>query len=167
LRAVRTARRLAPAVPVFARARYVADMPRLLEAGATEVVAQEFEASLEIISRVMRQTAAEAGQAATPRAPAVLPAPAIPSLAQALPQGLRVESVALREGAWVAGRSLAETRLRTRTGATVVALARGEATAVHPSPEDVLRAGDVLFLVGDEKQVASARDLLIAGPQAA
>jgi CPA2 family monovalent cation:H+ antiporter-2 len=165
LRAVRTARRLAPTIPLFARARYVADSPRLLEAGATEVVAQEFEASLEIIARVMRQTAA--GAVSPPgegRAP-VETAETLPP-AQALPQGLRVESVALREGAWVTGRSLAAARLRTRTGATVVALTRGEATAVHPSPEDVIHAGDVLCLVGDEQQVASARDLLIAGPRA-
>jgi K+/H+ antiporter YhaU regulatory subunit KhtT len=51
-----------------------------------------------------------------------------------------------------------------RTGATLVAVSRGDATAVHPSPSDRIEAGDVLCLVGDERQMAAARELLVAGP---
>jgi CPA2 family monovalent cation:H+ antiporter-2 len=155
LRAVRAARRLAPETPIVARARYVADVPTLLQAGATEAVAQEFEASLEVIRRVMKRE----GAAADPwkRAGAT-------PLARRLPAGLEVESLPVREGDWIAGRTLAEARLRARAGATVVAVSRGDDTAVHPSPEDAFEVGDVVSLVGNTGQIEAARDLLARGP---
>ena len=55
-------------------------------------------------------------------------------------------------------------RWRRRTGATLVALTRDRGTAVHPSPDDVLEAGDVLTFVGDARQVAAAIELLQSGP---
>lgn len=146
VRAVRAARRLAPQAAIVARARYVADVPALLQAGATEAVAQEFEASLEVIRRVMKAAGAPA------------------SLPGRLPAGLEVESLPVREGDWLAGRTLAEAQLRPRTGATVVSVSRGEATAVNPDPGDRLEAGDVLCLVGDEGQIALARTLAERGP---
>jgi K+/H+ antiporter YhaU regulatory subunit KhtT len=75
-----------------------------------------------------------------------------------------MQSVPLADAAWAAGRTLAETALRQRTGATLVAVSRGDATAVHPAPGDRLAAGDVLCLVGDDRQIAAARELLAAGP---
>ncbi|RPJ54465.1 MAG: hypothetical protein EHM24_31760, partial [Acidobacteria bacterium] len=65
---------------------------------------------------------------------------------------------------WIAGRTLAEADLRRRTGATLVALIRGEATAVHPAPGDTLKAGDLVTLVGDRRQIALATDLIQGGP---
>jgi K+/H+ antiporter YhaU regulatory subunit KhtT len=59
---------------------------------------------------------------------------------------------------------LIDADLRRRTGATLVAFTRESATAVHPSPGDVLQAGDVLTLVGSEEQLAAARTLVAAGP---
>jgi CPA2 family monovalent cation:H+ antiporter-2 len=156
LRAVRAARRLAPETPIAARARYVADVPTLLQAGATEAVAQEFEASLEVIRRVMKRDGVKEvpweGAGASP-------------LARRLPAGLEVESLPVRDGDWIAGRSLAEAQLRARAGATLVAVSRGDDTAVHPSPEDVFQVGDVVSLVGDTAQLEAARELLAHGPR--
>jgi K+/H+ antiporter YhaU regulatory subunit KhtT len=45
-----------------------------------------------------------------------------------------------------------------------VAFTRDGATAVHPSPDDVLQAGDVLSLVGNDAQLAAARALIAGGP---
>jgi CPA2 family monovalent cation:H+ antiporter-2 len=162
LRAVRAARLLAPGAVITARARYVADVPRLLHAGADEAVAQEFEASFTVIERVTREARAPRPARAALRARLGLE----PALAAAgeLPVGLAVQSVPVLEGAWVAGRTLAETELRRRTGATLVAVSRSDATAVHPSPTDRLETGDVLCLVGDEPQIAAARELLASGP---
>ncbi|HEX9186119.1 MAG TPA: cation:proton antiporter, partial [Vicinamibacteria bacterium] len=146
LRAVRVVRGLAPRAVIVARARYVADVQSLLQAGANEAVAQEFEASLEVIRRVMK------GEGA----PTALPG--------RLPAGLEVESLPVHEGDWLAGRSLAEAQLRVRSGATVVSMSRGAATAVNPGPHELLAAGDVLCLVGDDDQIARARSLAERGP---
>jgi monovalent cation:H+ antiporter-2, CPA2 family len=164
LHAVRVARDVAPRAVIIARARYVGETPALLAAGADEVVAQELEASFTIIERVTREgrlprpdrPASRSGHAAEPAA-------AQPAGAQ-LPAGLEVESAVVPEGAWIAGRSLADADLRRRTGATLVAFTRESDTAVHPSPDDVLRAGDVLTLVGHEPQIAAARGLIAIGP---
>jgi len=37
---------------------------------------------------------------------------------------------------------------------------------VHPSPDDVLQAGDVVTLVGTEPQLSAARALIATGPDA-
>ncbi len=58
------------------------------------------------------------------------------------------------------GRSLAELDLRARTGATVLAIARGQETGLAtPSPTEPLRAGDVLAMAGSSEAIASARVL--------
>jgi CPA2 family monovalent cation:H+ antiporter-2 len=164
LRAVRAARELAPGAVITARARYVADVPRLLHAGADEAVAQEFEASLTVIERVTREARAPRPARAALRARLGLATGPMGEAGGVLPAGVAVQSVPVPETAWVCGRTLAETDLRRRTGATLVAVSRGEATAVHPAPPDRIRAGDVLCLVGDESQIASARELLASGP---
>jgi Trk K+ transport system NAD-binding subunit len=143
---------------IIARARYVGETHALLAAGADEVVAQELEASFTIIERVTRE-------ARLPRTDRVIPSDRRPGVAL-LPAGLEVESAVVPEGAWIAGRSLVETDLRRRTGATLVAYTREGDTAVHPSPDDVLQAGDVLSILGNESQLAVARVLIASGPDA-
>ncbi len=52
-RAVRTARRMAPTLPILVRARFVASVDPLFKAGATDVVPAELEAAVEVTSRVL------------------------------------------------------------------------------------------------------------------
>lgn len=54
-RAVAVARHLNPTVHIVSRTRYVADIADLQRLGANEVVPEEFETSLEIFARVLRQ----------------------------------------------------------------------------------------------------------------
>ena len=159
LHAVRVAREVGPRAVIIARARYVGETHALLAAGADEVVAQELEASFTIIERVTRE-------ARIPRPDRVLPTDRRPGVAL-LPAGFEVESAVVPEGAWIAGRSVIDADLRRRTGATLVAYTRDGDTAVHPSPNDVLMAGDVISLLGNESQLAAARALIASGPGAA
>jgi len=168
LQAVRAAREVAPGAVIIARARYVGETPALIAAGADEVVAQELEASFTIIERVSKEAGLARPERSAPGGPAEAAAirPSLAASVTALAAGLEVESAVVPEGAWIAGRSLVEADLRRRTGATLVALARDGGTAVHPSPDDVLKAGDVLTFVGDERQVAAAAALIESGPGA-
>jgi CPA2 family monovalent cation:H+ antiporter-2 len=159
LHAVRVAREVGPTAVIIARARYVGETHALLAAGADEVVSQELEGSFTIIERVARE-------ARIPRPDRVLPTDRRPGVAL-LPAGLEVESAVVPEGAWIAGRNLTEADLRRRTGVTLVAYTRGGDTAVHPSPGDVLQAGDVVSLLGSESQLAAARALIASGPPTA
>ena len=165
LHAVRVAREVGPKAIIIARARYVGETAALLAAGADEVVAQELEASFTIIERVTREARLPRPGHAGPhdRRPAGAP-PGRAAGGALLPAGLEVESAVVPEDAWIAGRSVIEADLRRRTGATLVAFTRESATAVHPSPGDVLQAGDVLSLVGTDAQLAAARALIASGP---
>ena len=59
-----------------------------------------------------------------------------------------------------AGRTLAELEIRGRTGATVLAITRGEEVVLVPEGRDVVRSGDVVALAGTHEAVAAARQIL-------
>lgn len=62
--------------------------------------------------------------------------------------GLASGQVEVAPGSPYDGRTLGDTRARTRTGASVVALVRGEEVHASPGPEAVLAGGDVLVVIG-------------------
>jgi CPA2 family monovalent cation:H+ antiporter-2 len=81
--------------------------------------------------------------------------PGIPGLS---PVRLAADSAAV-------GKTLGELNVRALTGATVLAINRGEAGTVLPSAGEVLRAGDVLALAGPAEAVEAARQLLASGAE--
>jgi K+/H+ antiporter YhaU regulatory subunit KhtT len=58
------------------------------------------------------------------------------------------------------GQTLAETSLRQRTGAVIVAIERKGKNFVSPGPETRLEAGDQLFVFGEAGQIRAADDYL-------
>ena len=60
------------------------------------------------------------------------------------------------------GKSLAELNLRGRTGATVLAIHRGQGDVIFPSADERLSSGDVLALAGPSEAVDAAKRLLTA-----
>jgi CPA2 family monovalent cation:H+ antiporter-2 len=59
-----------------------------------------------------------------------------------------------------AGRTLADLNVRGLTGATVLAVTRGEQGMI-PSAQEVIRPGDVLALTGTHEAIEAAKDLLL------
>lgn len=55
VRAIRAARRFAPGLSIFARVFYAADIERVIRAGASEVVAAELEATVEVTHRILER----------------------------------------------------------------------------------------------------------------
>ncbi len=70
--------------------------------------------------------------------------------------------VYLRESSGAVGRSLADLNLRGITGASVLAIARGNEGLLVPTAKEVLRAGDTLALAGTHDAIAAAKALLDA-----
>ena len=68
--------------------------------------------------------------------------------------------VRLKEGTAVVGKTLAQLDLRGTTGATVLAIARGDAGIVAPGAQERLATGDVLALAGTHEAVDAARRIL-------
>ncbi len=91
-------------------------------------------------------------------------APAAPTVQQAaaelLPGIGAPVPLELAPASPAAGRTLAEVNLRGLTGATVLAIRRGEEAVLVPGPSERLRPGDVLALAGSQAAIDAARALL-------
>lgn len=77
-------------------------------------------------------------------------------------EGLAIDWVAVPTGSPVAGTTIGEGRFRSRTGASIVAVVRGDATVPGPGPEHRLESGDVVVAVGTPEGLAQLRQLLAA-----
>lgn len=75
-------------------------------------------------------------------------------------EGLAMDWVSLSGASPYAGRPLGDTMLRTRTGASIVAVMRGGQATPAPGPDFGLHAGDTVVVVGTPGGVVSAARLL-------
>ncbi|HME71377.1 MAG TPA: NAD-binding protein, partial [Myxococcota bacterium] len=163
---------LAPQAQIIARTRYVADSDELYRAGASAVVAEEFEATLDMMNVVARAAGVPDGALARVadqlreegyealRAPATLLAD--PWFADLLAEASS-EWVPVPEGPG-AGRSIGELAVRTRTGASILAVESAGGTQVNPAPDRRLAAGDRILAIGNTEALAKLRALLGEGP---
>ena len=77
-------------------------------------------------------------------------------------EGLAIEWVRVAEGSPSADATIADGQLRTRTGASVVAVVRGELTVPAPEPSFRFEVGDVVVAVGTPAGLAELRTILAA-----
>ena len=169
-RAIRFARELNPGVHIIVRTRLVDDIEDLVRRGADEVIAEEFETSIEIFTRVLRhfrvprniilaETRALRGESYRMlRAPGVergTPEALLELLSAGTTDIFRIEP-----GSPAAGRSLRDLDLRKKTGATIIAVVRGERSMTSPPPDLLLEPGDDLVLMGSHAALESAFDAL-------
>ena len=73
------------------------------------------------------------------------------------------ETYFVGQGAWPAGKTLAELDLRGRTGATVIAVVRGEESFSSPGAAFEVRAQDTLVLVANHRDMDRAFRYLASG----
>ena len=74
--------------------------------------------------------------------------------------GLNAGQVEVTAGSRFADRTLGETRARTRTGSSIVAIVRGEDVIASPGPEQRLRAGDILVVIGTQQGITGVEHIL-------
>ena len=75
-------------------------------------------------------------------------------------EGLAIDWITLEPHSTSVGQRLADSDLRSKTGASIVAiLSHGQANPA-PGPDDVLHAGDVLVVVGGTEGVLQAAEYL-------
>ena len=77
--------------------------------------------------------------------------------------GLDAGQVRILAGSGFVDRPLGETRARTRTGASIVAIVRDEQVLASPGPSEVLHAGDVLVVIGTEDGIAGVQRIVDQG----
>jgi TrkA domain protein len=77
--------------------------------------------------------------------------------------GLNAGQVTILPGSPFVDRPLGDTRARTRTGASIVAIVRDEEVVASPKPAVILRVGDVLVVIGTEEGLAGVEDIVARG----
>ncbi len=168
-RIVRIARYENPTLQIFARTRFLREVGRLTEVGADVVVPEEMETTVRLFTHVLNAYMVAPDEVA--RQVNLIRADdysvirgsiqeAHMMVLQGLDEeGLHTRAVAVREGAPVVGRSLAELELRNRYDLTVLAVRREGQTIGSPAGDFRVQAGDRLVLIGTADQFSQCADL--------
>ena len=78
-------------------------------------------------------------------------------------EGIATEGITLAAGSPFVGRTLGDAHVRTRTGASIVAVVRADVVQPSPSPDHVFQLGDKVIVVGTDDGVEAAARLLADG----
>ena len=169
--AIEAARQMSREMVVLTRTKYVADMDVLWDQGSTEVIAEEFEASLELMTRILRvynaprsMVAAEIKSIRDQRFGIFREhRPTVPRIRLSNDLDVFTETWQAPANYFWDGATIAETRLRTETGAMMLGIIRENRTLNNPESDERIFSGDRLVLSGTKKQLNNAIQMLNRG----
>jgi TrkA domain protein len=75
-------------------------------------------------------------------------------------QGLSIEWVTVEAGSPLAHRTIGDGKIRTASGASVVAILRGDQSHPGPGPDFSLLPGDIVLITGSAEGVDKARHII-------
>jgi monovalent cation:H+ antiporter-2, CPA2 family len=169
-RIIETARRLHPDLYIISRTRFVSEMGALSELGADEVIPEDYEVSIEVLTRVLIKylIPEEDIERLVDQIRAdhyrmlrslVYPSPTVSDLEIQL-SDLDIHVVKVRSGSYVIGKSLQELNLRKKYGVSILAIKRGADLAANPSAGEKLQVEDVLLLLGTPDAIRNVVSLI-------
>lgn len=141
-----TARQMNPDLRVVARAEQPSTESKLRHAGATRVICPQIIGASRMVNLILK--------------------PAVADFFEMASKGvdLEMEQLLIGPKSPLAGRTLRELALPTKTGATVVAVLSAEGkTTYNPSPDYSIVPGDTLILVGRKGSATAVQKLQDAG----
>ena len=169
-RIVKTARDMNRAAMIIVRTRYVKEMEDLKKLGATQVIPEEFETSVEIFARVLRNYSIpanivqnqidivrEAGYAMfrTPYAEK----DTLSKLTSIL-EATTLDTFYVDEGCDIVNTTIKELNLRKEAGTTIIAIVRKGKAFTNPEAEFRIQKGDILVLLGSHAELSKASEIL-------
>ena len=169
-RIVALARERNPRATLIIRTRYVAEIDELYRLGASEVIPEEFETSVEIFARVLRRMH-------VPRNIITLQVDLIRQERYGMLRGLRLpqqslsdiqqilaatltETVLIQPGSPADGGTIRDIGLRERAGVTIIAVVREGRALTNPAAGFQIAGGDVLVLLGSHAELDRALEIL-------
>jgi CPA2 family monovalent cation:H+ antiporter-2 len=151
-----------PGIHVITRARFLSEVDSLYSHGVDEVVPDEFESSIEIFTRVLIKY--------------LVPRDKIEGMSHELRAGgyerlraqnietvllndlkvpdMEISTLKLDERSSLAGSTLAQMNLRRVYGVTLLAMVREGKVVANPDPEESIRGGDEMVVLGSARSVA-------------
>ncbi|MDR2820865.1 MAG: cation:proton antiporter [Desulfovibrio sp.] len=167
------ARHMNPNVFIIARTRFLTEVAPLQQLGANEVIAEEFETSIEVFSRVLAQYlvpiqeidafAARIRQEnyrMLRRMNATVDT--LDAMASRLPD-MGVQAMRLADTSPLCGLTLVKSALRKKHGVTVVAIHREGEIHASPDPDTTFAPGDIIYLFGKTDKLFAVKPLFSGG----
>lgn len=152
-------KRLNPKLPILVRAHWDEERQELFREGVTEVIQPEFEGSLEMIRHTMMHLGT----------PALKLEAYLHELRQQRYSSLvqewlhredpthriqKIQEIEISQGSPLARLSLRESKLRERTGVSVIQIRRNRGQTIsNPSADTIIEAGDRVLVMGSPSQV--------------
>lgn len=165
-RAVALARELNPGLCIIVRTRYMSEVDELYRLGADQVIPEEFETSVEIFSRVLREYGVSRNviqreveeirsEGYQMLRSASLPPAELDRIAEAF-GSTATDAIFIGSNSPAIGKTLKELDLRNQTGASVTAAIRDGNTQINLGPEFRIEQDDILVLIGMTEQLEKA-----------
>jgi len=172
-RAVRLTRKLNPDIKIMVRTRLTSQVEELKAAGADEVIPEEFETSIEIFCRVLRdyripnniieqQVELIRMEGYSMFRGISLNTESLKKFSTYLTATL-TESYLILEDSWACGKTLK--KIEISSGAIIIAVVRKNQPYPNPEPEFLIMSGDMLILFGSHMQLDKSIEYLQKGPQ--
>ncbi|CUU02281.1 Kef-type potassium/proton antiporter, CPA2 family [Candidatus Thermokryptus mobilis] len=166
-RIVTIARSVNPDIYIIVRTRYVSEIEELKKLGANEVIPEEFETSIQISSRVLdffnvplniikdytaklRENSYVALLDIPKNEFSKLVQEKFPSIS------FNLSTYLVLENSKSTNKSIGELNFRAQTGATIIAVKRGEEIYLNPSPSFILKPGDLVLALGKPSELEKA-----------
>jgi CPA2 family monovalent cation:H+ antiporter-2 len=160
---------------IIVRTPFVKEVQALLDLGATEVIPEEFETSVEIFTRVLmkymvpREEIDEFAAEIRSQSYAMLrslsqKSSRLADLQVHVPE-IEIASIRLTRHCPITGQTLKEAELRSQYGITVLAVARGNELMANPDSSVRLNEGDILYVLGSPDHCMRASRMLAAENQ--
>ena len=172
-RVVAEARALNPTVHLVVRTQYLNEIPDLLQLGVDEVIPDEFEASVQMFTRVLKKYLIPRDQIEkfvaevradgyqflrTPQSEEAL----LEGWNRHLPE-VEISALQMKECSPLVGQTLAQATLRQSYGVTVLAVRRGEQTLANPGADLRLESDDTLIVMGPPDRIVAVAELCEEG----
>ncbi len=163
---LRLARESNPDIHVIVRTRYMSELPDLYKLGADQVIPEEFETSIEIFARVLREYGIASNiihqeiEDIRREGYQMLRAPSLQGIEKKgiaeLLTAASTETLIIEPDSPAAGKTIGALALRRKTGATVIAVIRKGQLEISPDSEFEFAADDMVVLLGSPKQIEIA-----------
>ena len=166
--AVKSARGLNADLVILARNKYLAEIDTLLNLGANEVISEEFETSIELLSRTLRlynfprQLVAQEIKSIRDGRYRIFRdlRTTVPRLRLSTHLDIYTETFKIESDSVMSGRQIDETHLRKKSGALILGIIREGETLIDLTPSTPIQTGDLLVMCGSKGQLKKAMELV-------
>jgi len=163
---VETARRESPEIYILARTRYISEVAPLRALGASEVVVEEYETSVELVTGLLRKYMLPEGEIRRIASELKYEIHGVRSSAASLENkgicliGVEIENATVPVGSSASGRTLRDLDIRFRYQVTLLAVKRGQQLFPNPGSDFAVKERDELVLMGAPEAVGKFKAVL-------